>query len=278
MGQEEESAKSADGATSEEKRPGDQPLFSPGRTLPEHERLARVGRGVHATVYKVRLPSGDIRALRLPNLHTAASVSPPGMDGSRGGFPEGMECWASVSDLHGVVSIHEMGLEPRPWALLEYCVDSLKTRGDELTSREVAAMLVALSETVETVHQRGVAHLDLKQSNVLLSAAGQPRLGDWGEAKRLEEDATLKQLQDIRALGLLAYELLTGLEPYDRSARADIATFFEPRSIMPPSEVDSTLPASIDAPILDTFARPERATTESLDRLARTLSEAFELG
>lgn len=254
------------------------PEMDAERRWPDHERLERLGRGVHATVYRVQLADGDIAALRLPHLHAAGSIAPPGMDTSRAEFPEGMTCWAAVSDLEGVATLREMGLEPRPWALVEYCECSLQSRGDDLAPAGAAALVVDLAETVRQVHTRGIVHRDIKRSNVLLTADEELRLGDWGEAEGVDSaNGADAKLTDIRAVGLLAYELLTGLEPYDRTSGHDIATFFESRSIMPPGDVDPSLPEGIDDPVLDAFAHPERTTVETLDRLESALRETFEL-
>ena len=144
-------------------------------------------------------------------------------------------------------------------------------------------LIARIAEAVAYAHRRLVVHRDLKPANILVGADGEPMLLDFGVARLLGEEAitstgpsqmTLRYAapeqvrgdsdhagvgNDIYALGVLLYELLTGASPYgevrDQAALVAAILHGEPS---PPSKRLRGLGADLDAIVLKALRkRPE---------------------
>jgi serine/threonine protein kinase/WD40 repeat protein len=96
----------------------------------------------------------------------------------------------AAANLHhpNIVAIHEIGEhEGRQYFSMDYVAGGHLgdlVREQPLPAKRAAALLKTIAEAVHHAHQRGVLHRDLKPSNVLMDSQGNPRLTDFGLAKR----------------------------------------------------------------------------------------------
>ena len=107
----------------------------------------------------------------------------------------------------GIVQIHEVGEhDGLPYFSLEYVAGgslAKKLAGKPQPPREAAGMVRDLAIAIGKAHRRNIIHRDLKPANVLLTPDGQPKITDFGLAKRLDSDS--KQTQSGAIMGTPSY-------------------------------------------------------------------------
>src|SRR5690606_14513681 len=98
-------------------------------------------------------------------------------------------------DHPGIVPVYDVGeIDGRQYFSMGYVEgNSLATMiaQSPLPPRQAAKILAKVADAIGHAHQRGILHRDLKPSNVLVDKAKQPKVIDFGLAKRFEEDANL---------------------------------------------------------------------------------------
>jgi eukaryotic-like serine/threonine-protein kinase len=141
--------------------------------------------------------------------------------------------------------------EGQPYLVMEYVhgepLDRYCDR-HQLDLRGRLRLFLDICSAVQYAHQNLVVHRDLKPANILVTSEGAPKLLDFGIAKLLDtgeaaaalaltrmndrlltpEYASPEQIMgrpvttasDVYALGIVLYELLTGLRPYTVPASA----------------------------------------------------------
>ncbi|MCC7541882.1 MAG: protein kinase [Deltaproteobacteria bacterium] len=164
---------------------------------------------------------------------------------------------------------------------------------------EALGILDQVCRGVAAIHAAGTVHRDLKPSNVLVGTAFRVAVADLGlarvvertEAERgmtvgtpgyiapeiltgsaVEPDAV--QRADVYSLGVMAFELLTGIRPFDTSDVKELLTQPIDRAPPTPSDVRPELPSAFDAVVLTAMARDPAVRTPTAAAFRRALLEA----
>src|SRR5262249_31159307 len=160
---------------------------------------SELGRGGMGVVYKARhLALNRLVALKmiLSGRHTGAEYQKR--------FRAEAEVVARLKHPH-IVEIHDIGeADGLPYFALEFLEGgslSRKLDGMPMPPHEAAALIETLARAVEYAHAQGVVHRDLKPGNVVLTAAGEPKITDFGLAKQLDDQPGMAGAGPLTATG-----------------------------------------------------------------------------
>jgi len=211
----------------------------------------------------------------------------------------------------GVAQIYEAGIHHEAGAAIPYfAMEYLAPAHDivtyasrrELDCRGKLELLARVCDAVEHGHQRGVIHRDLKPGNVLVDSTGQPKVIDFGVARLVESESsavtvrtetgelvgTLRYMSpeqcqgadgevdtrtDVYALGVILYELLTGVFPYDVDTPSPFEVPAVIREVEPrrPALIDRTLRGDVETIVLKALAKDRERRYASVGDLARDI-------
>ena len=217
----------------------------PGR-FGDYELLEEIARGGMGIVYRARQTSLD-RIVAVKMLLAGPLAGRDFIQRFR------TEAAAAASLQHpNIVAIHEVGFaEGQHFFAMDYVegptLAQIVAKG-ALPARQAASYLKSIAGAIHFAHERGVLHRDLKPSNVLIDTTNdQPRVADFGLAKRLEAETDLTvsgqllgspnymspeqamarrgavgRRSDVYSLGAILYHLLTGRPPFQGETLTDV--------------------------------------------------------
>lgn len=182
-----------------------------------------------------------------------------------------------------IVKVYDYGeYENFPYLVMEYLAGgTLRSQiGKTIQFDEAARLLVPITKALAYAHQQGIVHRDVKPTNILLSATGDPLLSDFGIAKLLHtgeamtltgpgasvgtpeytapEQSTGKPVDhraDIYSLGVVFYELVTGEKPFTADTPVAVMVKHVLEPLPSPRKFISDLPEEVEKVILKALAK-----------------------
>jgi WD40 repeat protein/tRNA A-37 threonylcarbamoyl transferase component Bud32 len=261
----------------------------------EYELLEEIARGGMGVVYKARQKSlGRIVALKL--ILSGQFASKQEVLRFRG------EAEAAANLRHpNIVAIYETGEQQgQHYFSMEYVPGrnlAEIVRDGPLPAQRAARYSQVIARAIHHAHQQGTLHRDLKPSNVLIDADDQPRVTDFGLAKRMRGDfgvtvtgqvlgspgfmppeqtsgrrTSIGPASDVYGVGAILYHLVTGRAPFQADTIAAVLQQVQEQEPVAPRLLNSSVPRDLETICLKCLEK------DPTKRYATALELADELG
>lgn len=265
-----------------------------GRYFGGYELLQEISRGGMGVVYKAR-------QLRLNRTVALKMILSGELAGREEVLRFHSEAEAAAQLEHpGIVPIYEIGEHQGQHFYSMAFIDGQsladRLRNGPLPPEHAAALLIKISQAVEFAHARGVIHRDLKPANILIDADGNPRVTDFGVAKRMEGNSELTRsgqilgtpaymppeqaagqvgqiapTTDVYSLGAILYATLTGRPPFEGSTPVETLMQVLEGEPTLPSKRQSGVPRSLESICMKCLEKNPNKRYASAEQLVEDL-------
>lgn len=149
------------------------------------------------------------------------------------------------------------------------------TWGDLLSDAEILHIGGAIASALDYAHSQGIIHRDVKPSNVLMSKEGRVIISDFGLALNLQQGSSGEAFgtpnyispeqarrstdavpqSDLYSLGIILYEMLSGVVPFDDESPTSIALQHITQPPPSPRSLNPQISAETEAVLLKTLSK-----------------------
>jgi hypothetical protein len=228
--------------------------YFPKELESKYTEIKYIGRGGIAWVFSARRKSDAMMvAVKIP-------ISFDEMTGKS--FLNEIAAWETLRHPN-IVKVTAVNILPVPFVEMEYVPDALETVEKPIPIWKAVHLIRCIADGLKYAHEQGFIHRDIKPHNILLDKDFVPKITDWGMSKVLANEekkssiagfslsyAAPEQVSpsefgrtdertDIYQLGVVFYELVTGLIPFGGGSIVEVGNAILRVHPIPPSEFNS---------------------------------------
>lgn len=199
-----------------------------------------------------------------------------------------------------IVTVHDFGLDgDNLFIVMEYVQGTdlknlLKQRG-QFSIEETLDLMVQACAGVGYAHRAGLVHCDIKPQNMLITHDWRLKVTDFGIARALasikpDEKAAVvwgsphyfspeqasglapSPASDVYSLGIVMYEMLTGVLPFLGSSAAELARLHRETLPTAPRQLNPNVSPELELVLLKILSKEPSVRYRTADQLGRVLT------
>ncbi len=280
--------------------------------LGKYELLERLGRGGMGEVWKAH-DTGLRRYVAIKLLHADLQANPDFITH----FMREAQLVASLQhpnivQIHDFQLADTQGSSVKAFMVMDYIeggtladyIAKTVRRGLFPPAADIVSLFTAIGLALDYAHQKGMVHRDIKPENILLDKStgkdpGVPIITDFGIARlqgtskstltrswlgtprylspEQAEGRSIDKRSDLYSLGIVLYEILTGITPFRGDNPFAIMMQHVHEQPPPPSLINPNVTPALSAVVLRSIAKDPAARYSSATAMAQALTQAFNL-
>jgi len=265
-------------------------------TLGRYKVISEIGQGAMGTVYKAVDPIIDRTvAIKTINLN----LSRQELEEYEARFQQEIKAAGRLNHPN-IVTIYDVGKTDQvAYMAMEFLegkeLKDIITSGKLLPPDQMVDIISQVADGLWFAHQQNIVHRDVKPSNIMVMRGGIAKITDFGIA-RLPNSAvktmtglilgsprymspeqvigkTIDARSDIFSLGVVLYEAMTGVAPFDGDNVNAIMYATVNTTPVPPSHHNRNIPAMLDLIVAKAMAKTLDDRYQSVKELGDDLRE-----
>jgi len=269
----------------------------PGGKFGRFEVIDVLGRGAMGVVYRAK-DSALGRTVAIKTIALTGSAQERDLHEAR--FMQEARAAGSISH-PAIITIYDVGREGDTAFIAMELLEGRDLRDMigtvSLTPSQSVSIAASVAEGLSFAHDRGIVHRDIKPGNIMVLPDGRVKIMDFGIAHVHEPTVktqtgvllgspqymspeqiagqSIDHRADIFALGLVLYEMLTGVKPFQGEDIPELMFKVANLSATPPSHLAPDLPPVIDFIIARALKKKAEERYASAADMAKDLRDAM---
>ncbi len=259
-----------------------------------YEILEKIGSGGMADVYKAR----DLKLNRM----VAIKVLKQEYSSDRNFVNKFWTEAQSVACLAhpNIVNVYDVGSDQGVCYIVMELVEGITLKRyiekkGKLEIRESIGIAMQVCQGIEAAHEQKIIHRDIKPQNIIISRDGKIKVTDFGIARAASSQTISSnamgsvhyispeqarggycdERSDIYSLGIVMYEMLTGVVPFEGESTVQVALMHIQSEMVPPRKLEPMIPVSLEKIILKCTQKKPEARYPSVAALTADLRRAL---
>ncbi|MGN0643242.1 MAG: Stk1 family PASTA domain-containing Ser/Thr kinase [Huintestinicola sp.] len=199
-----------------------------------------------------------------------------------------------------IVKIYDVGFNDRMQFIVMEYIDGITLKEfmeqqGVLKWKDSVHFIIQILRALQHAHDRGIVHRDIKPQNIMLFPDGTIKVMDFGIARfAREEGKTISdkaigsvhyispeqargeitdEKSDIYSVGIMLYEMLTGVKPFDGDTPIAVALMHMNSNPKPPRAINDTIPEGLEEIVMRAMQRDASKRYQSASEMIKDIEE-----